>query len=632
MGKDTYLKKVLGDACFTRLQSSKVLMVGAGGIGCELLKNLILTGYGEIHIVDLDTITLSNLNRQFLFRKEDIDNSKALTVAKAVQSFNYFGAELIPHHGNIMDTAQFPIDWWDQFSYIYNALDNIEARRYVNKMALFLKKPLMESGTTGYEGQIQPIYPYFSECFDCQAKVTPKTFPVCTIRSTPSQPVHCITWAKEFLFHQLFDEEEDQDTRLNNVDQIKAETEDDAEVENLAKEANELIELRLLIRSADSWAFINEVLEKIFRVDIERLLLIDTLWKSRKRPVPLDVEHYSDGLKAMLADSVNEAVLNADTKVWTILENIYALYKSGELLQKRIKSGKEKFVAFDKDDEDTMIFVAAASNLRSSIFGIEVKPKFDIKEIAGNIIPAIATTNAIISGFSCLAGTKYYQDDDHDVSNHNFSKIMKESSTIFVSIKPNRYIISAGLVPPNEKCASDSLVSRGVFDVSTDHFNHCTLDCLLDHLVEKFGYSKQDISIQVGKSKLVYDVDFDDYVNSKLVDVPGFKNGEVILIQDDAEALENLELYLNIKDDVEIKFPDLVLRPKREVVHEEEEEAGGEGEGEGSSKSLTVDNESGDMIVVIDDDEVQNGSRKHESGEEDIIEIEEPELKKRRLE
>lgn len=53
-------------------------MVGAGGIGCELLKNLVLTGFGEIHIVDLDTIDLSNLNRQFLFRHEHIKKSKSL--------------------------------------------------------------------------------------------------------------------------------------------------------------------------------------------------------------------------------------------------------------------------------------------------------------------------------------------------------------------------------------------------------------------------------------------------------------------------------------------------------------------------------------------------------------------------
>ena len=52
--------------------------MGAGGIGCELLKNLLLTGFGEIHIIDLDTIDLSNLNRQFLFRFEHIKKSKAL--------------------------------------------------------------------------------------------------------------------------------------------------------------------------------------------------------------------------------------------------------------------------------------------------------------------------------------------------------------------------------------------------------------------------------------------------------------------------------------------------------------------------------------------------------------------------
>lgn len=57
---------------------AKVLMVGAGGIGCELLKNLLLSGFGETHIVDLDTIDLSNLNRQFLFRHEHIKKSKAL--------------------------------------------------------------------------------------------------------------------------------------------------------------------------------------------------------------------------------------------------------------------------------------------------------------------------------------------------------------------------------------------------------------------------------------------------------------------------------------------------------------------------------------------------------------------------
>lgn len=61
-----------------KVKQAQVLLVGAGGIGCELLKNLVLTGFGKIHIVDLDTIDLSNLNRQFLFRQEHIKKSKAL--------------------------------------------------------------------------------------------------------------------------------------------------------------------------------------------------------------------------------------------------------------------------------------------------------------------------------------------------------------------------------------------------------------------------------------------------------------------------------------------------------------------------------------------------------------------------
>ncbi|RLV93983.1 Ubiquitin-activating enzyme [Spathaspora sp. JA1] len=611
MAKDSYLKKILGAENFTRIQSAKVLMVGAGGIGCELLKDLVLTGYGEIHIVDLDTITLSNLNRQFLFRQHDINKSKSLTVSNAVQHFNYLQSNLVSHHGNIMDTKEFPITWWEQFELVFNALDNVEARRYVNKMCLFLKKPLMESGTTGYEGQIQPIYPYYSECFDCSAKETVKTYPVCTIRSSPTQPVHCITWAKEFLFHSLFDDIES-DQSMTDQNEIRKETDNEDEIAYLQRESVELDELRSLITTADAPTFIDKLLVRTFQTDIERLLRINSIGTRReslRKPTPLDVSSYSSQLNDLLADVSNEAILNLDTNVWTVGENIYVLYKSAQVLQERVLSGREKSIAFDKDDEDTLNFVAAASNLRSSIFGIEMKSKFDIKEIAGNIIPAIATTNAIISGFSCLAGTKYFTIPSQGTNYRDISNI---SSTIFVSIKPDKYINTGALGPPNENCPSDSMVSRGVFKISPSDFTTLTLDWLIDGL-EKYGYSREDMSIQNSSSNLLYDIDYDDNVDLPLSLVSGLKDGEIILISDDSDELESLELYINVGGNA-TTFPELVLRPKRKLESKDQKEQDHEENG------IAEDN---DGVLILDSEE--------ENGDDDLIIDDEPTPKRRKI-
>lgn len=68
-------------------------------------------------------------------------------------------------------------------------------------------------------------------------------------------------------------------------------------------------------------------------------------------------------------------------------------------------------ITFDKDDEDTLDFVTASANLRSIVFGIESKSRFDIKQMAGNIIPAIATTNAIVAGLCVLQSFKVLRSD-----------------------------------------------------------------------------------------------------------------------------------------------------------------------------------------------------------------------------
>lgn len=191
----------LTDTLLNCLQS-RVLMVGAGGIGCELLKNLVLLGFGEIHVIDLDTIDLSNLNRQFLFKHEHIKKSKALVAKDTATRFNP-SVKIEAHHANVKET-QFSVEWFRGFNIVFNALDNMEARRHVNKMCLAADVPLIESGTTGFNGQVQVIKKGVTACYDCSPKDTPKSFPVCTIRSTPSQPIHCIVWGKSYLLKCVF--------------------------------------------------------------------------------------------------------------------------------------------------------------------------------------------------------------------------------------------------------------------------------------------------------------------------------------------------------------------------------------------------------------------------------------------
>lgn len=120
-------------------RDSSILIVGVGGIGCELLKTLLLSKLSlSITLVDMDMIQLTNLNRQFLFRKHNADQPKATVAAQvAIAEYKrggYCGVkeedennipEIIPAVGNIMDKHKFPIEFFRNFTLIFNALDNI---------------------------------------------------------------------------------------------------------------------------------------------------------------------------------------------------------------------------------------------------------------------------------------------------------------------------------------------------------------------------------------------------------------------------------------------------------------------------------------------------------------------------
>ncbi|TWU78847.1 E1 ubiquitin-activating protein uba2 [Metarhizium rileyi] len=528
MARDRYNHQSLGATLNASVKQARVLMVGAGGIGCELLKNLVLTGFSEVHIVDLDTIDLSNLNRQFLFRREHLKKSKALVAKEAAEKFNP-NVKIVAHHANIKG-EEFPVPWFGQFSIVFNALDNLEARRHVNKMCLAADVPLIESGTTGFNGQVQVIKKGVTACYDCTTKDTPKTFPVCTIRSTPSQPIHCIVWAKSYLMNEIFGVSEDQSVFDHSEDAENAH-----EIEELKKESAALKKIRDAVGTP---SFPQMLFDKVFNSDIERLRSVGDMWKSRRKPESLDYDTVFT--QATNAIASKDETLNDDQRVWTLEENLVVFRDSLDRLSKRMLElkgnrdlpGAEPTISFDKDDIDALDFVSSSANIRSTIFGIDCKSRFDIKEMAGNIIPAIATTNAIVAGLCILEAFKVLRGD------------YAQAKEVFLQpFAPSRLLGSDTSRKPNPECPVCGVLNVSIkADLSRATVN----DVVEDIIKNQLGFGERDFVLnnEVG---IVYDADEVENLPKKLSDL-GIKGGSFLTVidEDDDEPLVNI--VINIED------------------------------------------------------------------------------------
>ncbi|KAI6575848.1 hypothetical protein MCOR09_001401 [Pyricularia oryzae] len=189
------------DSCVSSMEKMSVLVIGAGGLGCEILKNLALTGFKKIHVIDMDTIDISNLNRQFLFRKDDVGKYKAEVAARFVEK-RVKDVKITPHNCRIQE---FDDDFYMQFQLVVCGLDSIEARRWINAKLCDMVdmdnpdsfKPLIDGGTEGFKGQSRVIFPTMTACIECQLEIyAPRpAVPLCTIATIPRQPEHCIEWA-----------------------------------------------------------------------------------------------------------------------------------------------------------------------------------------------------------------------------------------------------------------------------------------------------------------------------------------------------------------------------------------------------------------------------------------------------
>jgi len=300
-----------------------------------------------------------------------------------------------------------------------NALDNVDARRHVNRLCLAANVPLFDSGTTGYLGQVMPILKGYTSCYECFPKPSPKVYAICTIRSTPDKPVHCIVWAKE-CFKLLFG---------NTAESMLFEDESTGEKSEymhlmkfpvipvaVSEEGNQLD----TVTRSTLTTYLEELVIGLFHNEVQKKIDMEVYKTAKSVPIPLNIDLIRSTIHQAMdlfvtprsAGTVGIAGLpssgaNWEQKVWTVAENIMefvaAIYEL--LISKDVSFIGQ--LSFDKDDLWAMKFVTACTNIRSSIFSIPCLSFHDAKGVAGNIIPAIATTNAIVAGIQVSQAMKF---------------------------------------------------------------------------------------------------------------------------------------------------------------------------------------------------------------------------------
>ena len=477
---------IYGNELLQKLNNLNIFIVGAGALGCEYLKIFALMGIStnkdsKTIITDNDLIEISNLNRQFLFHKKDIRKPKAKIAAEQAKlmnnEFKIKDLELLVNDEN---EEYFNENFWKKQDFILTAVDNKEARKYVDMQCTKYSKTLIDAGTLGTGGNSQVFVPFKTLCYNDLKDIPEPSIPLCTLKNFPSKIEHCIEWAlsmfndfftlpveelKKYLnnkedFYQYVENEESTSIKISKLKGIKnlLELIKENKYENILKQAVELYN--------NNYDYNINLLMNEFPEDCKNKdgTLFWTGSKRFPRAIKFDINNddcfnFVKYYSILLARSINVEIIEDKNIIKNIIKNInFSKYvppknklptKEEEMDEinslknylnnfdlKIIEKRKIKEEKFDKDDDTNyhVYFVNLCSNLRAENYRILKSDFQKTKIIAGKIIPAISSTTAAITGFSCMQLFSLVNSDDINlVKNCNFNTAFN----LFVIFNPS---------------------------------------------------------------------------------------------------------------------------------------------------------------------------------------------------
>ena len=463
---DRYLGRymVYGKTFQSKLMKSNIFVVGAGAIGCEHLKNIAMMGIGKTIITDMDTIEKSNLNRQFLFRSDDIGKSKSDCAKNAIKLMNP-DIEIIAQQNKVCsDTISvYDDNFFSQLSLVLTALDNVDARLFVDSLCLQNGVCMIDSGTLGTKCNVQVIVPHLTEIYGQSRDPPEKEIPMCTLKNFPYLIEHCIQWARD-MFEGLFTRApQDFMQYKQNPEKYKLLGEADrnqlTEVvsnvnfvkNNIACHMKECVEFAYKLWHEHFRDHIYHLTQKYpencvtseglpfwtgtkkfpkfdnfkqTQIEMDFLESVANLWAevcglnkkvTKKQLISFVKKTNSPEIKTNTNNVIAENEKQQKEKEMEIatgksIEELINLLPNIE----EINDINVKPLEFEKDDDTNfhVDFVTSASNCRAINYGIVTADKFKTKGIAGKIIPAIVTTTSLVSGFAMTEMIKAFQNYD----------------------------------------------------------------------------------------------------------------------------------------------------------------------------------------------------------------------------